>query len=95
MPALGLPSFTPEYCTATLLSALVDMNPYSINPSALGVAHAGSARVKLSGNSSVPPRPRYSNVPGGMFMQRDSLLMADTSTKMVVGNRLSPSLNTW
>ena len=30
--ALGRPSFTPEYCTATDLSAVVLMNAHSANP---------------------------------------------------------------
>jgi hypothetical protein len=50
-----------------------------------------SCEKKDGGSSMVPPSPRYSGVPDGSFMTRETLVMAEMSTKMVVGKRLFPS----
>ncbi len=83
----GLSSLAPEYSTAVSRFEVVLIRPQSMYPE----QPCSSAVKKDSGSAMVPPSPRYSGVPDGSFITRETLTMAEMRTKMVVEKRFFPS----
>ena len=83
----GLSCLAPEYSMAVSRFDVVLIRPQSMKPQ----QPCWSTSKKESGSSMVPPSPRYSGVPGANFITRATLMIAEMSTKMVVGKRFLPS----